>query len=1105
MWYARRDVANSDQPVIQGYFDDEEEAAKAADAILLRNKGDTTLLNFSNSQRKEQENKIPGKTEIKDRETWKRACPTSKTTKRKEIRVDTPLSAKRKRKYEEDSDYEDEPPPRSPFRRKKLKLNGEPIAGPRHGYFGICKMPRSGYEKWQARRRHPKTKKYVTNGVYNTKKEAAQASDAIWLSFKSNKEWDASKLNFSENSENPDFETYQPPMRAKTQFDDDVPRYAHGRSMVNFPAELDEIVAEYSDMDEDEELSEDFYEICSSPEEPHKKARVMKKGSSYIGVQLKNDGRYKVVRIINGEPINGGEFEVELEAAHRSDDMVRKYKASGGKLGGCRLNFPRREDQERMKKMQHTKRTNPKRSVQKKTEKPAILTRKKSQYVGVEFAGDGKWRAQRCINGERVVSKKIFTCDMQAARASDDLVRTYATNTYATLNFPTSEERRAKAIERKTSKYKGVHYTKKGLWRASRSIGGKKMMGGEFENELDAARASDALARKHGSTGTLNFPDERCDDEYTPIPHNKSKVKPAAKKVAATKSKYIGVTWNWRTRKWSAERAILGNKVHGGHWSDEEEAARASDRIARENQYFRGRFNFPTTEDEDRKKKKRKKIEGPCPYFGVSIRGDRYYVSRTIRGKHYSGGSHDDEMTAVRASDDIVRREGAHGICKINMPTTRDLQLIEDHRRSKFEQQKCMNSKFVGVTWKPNENGWAASRMINGIQTYGGTYANEVDAAKASDNLVKENVSHTHKLNFPPDELIQHDFTNTANDFLAVSQYGQKWNTNHKIEQKHNTLTDIKSTRVVNHDPYTSQQAKPQHDAPKPHIGSMPNDQKTAVPRRRSSRYVGVQWSVSHGKWQAERTIDGVKILEGFFDNEMAAVRAADDIIRRERAYHCELNFPTNQEIEFRRRALMSRLKTGFFGVRAGGYGTFHGSRRNAETGETIRSQDCETKEEAARASDEIWKRINAHKVGKAWKLRLNFPDSAGKTVIDLTSEKLEIQKSRKYPQIPMVGNFYGIRLSLGGWEAVRIIEGKFKYNGLHQTMELAARASDVLWKQHGGDPKLLNFPAQQVRQVLKPEKTKPPCAPHKAPIDLTTKSLQDIFNTVENDHLIVA
>lgn len=391
------------------------------------------------------------------------------------------------------------------------------------------------------------------------------------------------------------------------------------------------------------------------------------------------------------------------------------------------------------------------------------------------------------------------------------------------------------------------------------------------------------------------------------------------------------------------------------------------------------------------------------------------------------------------------------------------------------------------------------------IQTYGGTYANEVDAAKASDSLVKGHVSHAHKLNFPHDELIHPNFTNTANDFLAVSQHGQKWNTNHKIEQKHHNLTEIKTMGVRNHDPYRSQQAKPRHDAPKPQIGSIPNNQKAAAPRKRSSRYVGVQWSVSHAKWQAERTIDGVKILEGFFDNEMAAVRAADDIIRRERAYHCELNFPTNQEIEFRRRALMSRLKTGFFGVRAGGYGTFHGSRRNAETGETIRSQDCETKEEAARASDEIWKRINSQKVGKGWKLRLNFPDRAGKTVIDLTSEKLETKNSKKYPQIPMVGNFYGIRLSLGGWEAVRIIEGKFKYNGLHQTMELAARASDALWKQHGGDPKLLNFPAQQVRQVLKPEKTKPTCTPHKAPIDLTTKSLQDIFNTVENDHLIVA
>jgi len=1202
MWYAERDLGGS-QPFIQGYFEDEREAAEAADQILVRHKGDLSLLNFQGSQKdvvnNEDENakaKSDARTEELEKRRQKyieskptkqrRECPgTVKKKANKHSPWLRPMAQKtprrrEKRKYDDsDSDYEDEPPMRSPPKRKKtnLKTNQpEPYpVGPRHGFYGICKMPRSGYEKWQARRRHPLTKKYITNGVYNTKVEAAKASDKIWLSFKSFEGWDESKLNFIEGSQDEDSYDdgdgkYSPTgeaagrfsharsktapagcksekktskyigvqrnkgggFRAERYFDgkhiyggmyeneEDAARASdrlvvkHNRQhrcAVNFPELLNDIIAEYSE-DED---SEEYYGY-SSPEPPPKKPKPMKKGSSYIGVQFRN-GRFKVVRIIHGQVINGGDFENEIEAAHASDDLVRKHKA-----WGCRLNFPRFQEEAHMKEMRGKQMKNKKKAAKTgiSSEGGTIKPRKKSKYVGVEPAGDGKWRAQRCINGERVVSKETFECDIKAAHASDDLVRMYATNTYATLNFPTDEERRAKAVERKvklTSKYKGVHYTKKGLWRASRSIGGRKIMGGEFENELDAARASDVLAREHGSTGTLNFPTED-DDEYTPLPYKSSthKPKPAVKK----RSKFIGVTWNWRTRKWSAERAILGNKVHGGQWSDEEDAARASDRIARESPYFRGRFNFPTSDDENRRvetRKKRKKIEGPCPYFGVSIRGDRYYVSRTIRGKHYSGGSHDDEMEAVKASDNIVRREGAHGICKINIPTSRDLELIEEKRRSKYLQQKNITSKFAGVSWKAIENGWVAHRMINGIQTYGGTYDTELEAAKASDALVRRNnVQTSQKLNFPTAEETTRQPTfesRPVSNFYGVSRCGNKWKAERQIGEKRvfAGLYDKEVDAARASDALVRKQGSrashlslnfPEHAKRK---YTKKTTATTTTPQKRSSKYVGVQWNVNAAKWQAERTIDGVKILGGLFESEMAAVRSADDIVRRERAYHCEINFPTNQEIELRRKALMSRLKTGYFGVRAGGYGTFHGARRNPETGETERSDVFETKESAARASDEIWRKINFQNPGKGWKLRLNFPD-AKKTVIDLTADRASTKRA-KGPRIKMVSGFYGIRKSPNGWEAVRVIDGKFKYNGLHSTKELAAKASDDLWKQNNGDPKELNFPAQQIRQAKpepiqpKLEKIDPIPAPSTTviktkPIDLTkAKSLQDIFN----------
>merc|ERR550534_1680066 len=134
---------------------------------------------------------------------------------------------KRGTKRDSDSDYEDEPPPRTPPQRRNRKRtfaqsnNGAP---PRHGYYGICKMPRSGYEKWQARRRHPVTKKYVTNGVYTTKIEAAKASDIIWMTFKDQEGWEASKLNFADDLMTP--------------------------PKVNFPDQLDDLLLKLSDSNE---------------------------------------------------------------------------------------------------------------------------------------------------------------------------------------------------------------------------------------------------------------------------------------------------------------------------------------------------------------------------------------------------------------------------------------------------------------------------------------------------------------------------------------------------------------------------------------------------------------------------------------------------------------------------------------------------------------------------------------------------------------------------------------------------------------------------------------------------------------------------------------
>jgi hypothetical protein len=58
------------------------------------------------------------------------------------------------------------------------------------------------------------------------------------------------------------------------------------------------------------------------------------------------------------------------------------------------------------------------------------------------------------------------------------------------------------------SRYRGVSFSKrKGKWFATIRVNGRKIWLGYFDNELDAARAYDAAARKyHGEFASLNFP-----------------------------------------------------------------------------------------------------------------------------------------------------------------------------------------------------------------------------------------------------------------------------------------------------------------------------------------------------------------------------------------------------------------------------------------------------------------------------------------------------------------------------------------------------------------------------------------------------------------------
>jgi hypothetical protein len=153
------------------------------------------------------------------------------------------------------------------------------------------------------------------------------------------------------------------------------------------------------------------------------------------------------------------------------------------------------------------------------------------------------------------------------------------------LNFPAQKEQAVEEAKQQQwikcreagSKYRGVSWSKSNKkWQAQIYFDGKKHHLGYFEDEEEAARAYDRAARvQHGEKAQLNFPAEGENG------HRQS-------------SKYRGVSWFNRDKKWKARFNYGGKQQHLGLFEDEDEAARAYDSAERAHKGEKARLDFPT-------------------------------------------------------------------------------------------------------------------------------------------------------------------------------------------------------------------------------------------------------------------------------------------------------------------------------------------------------------------------------------------------------------------------------------------------------------------------------------------------------------------------------
>lgn len=153
-------------------------------------------------------------------------------------------------------------------------------------------------------------------------------------------------------------------------------------------------------------------------------------------------------------------------------------------------------------------------------------------------------------------------------------------NNLRLCNHLENNRNRKLSYNSKHSIYKGVHPTCNKTWTSTIIVNKEKMRIGIFRTEVEAAHAYDYYAIKYfGKFAALNFPDYDY-SKYEPQPYKRKT------------SKYRGIQWCPKRKKWRVSRQINKKRVRIGDYKTEKEAAMAYDEYLIKNNIRNG-LNFP--------------------------------------------------------------------------------------------------------------------------------------------------------------------------------------------------------------------------------------------------------------------------------------------------------------------------------------------------------------------------------------------------------------------------------------------------------------------------------------------------------------------------------